>query len=115
MLRVDKDWLHLAAAWAAFVFIPFNLFAGTLIAKAFTASEAIIGLLLGSTVLCLLTVPSVIYAYITGRTYAQAIEIEIGNRLIRTLLKLLVPVVTIGWFSIQTTSTNQMVLAPEFN
>lgn len=107
MAIVTREWVRLAAAWAAFVFIPFNLFAGILIAKEFTSSEAVAGLFFGSIALCLLTVPPILYASITGRTYAAAIEAEISNNILATLLKLLVPVVNIGWFSIQTVAATQ--------
>lgn len=106
---IGREWWQLTAAWGAFVFLPFNLFAGTLISKGFGATDAVLGLICGSAILLSLTVPAVLYASITGRTYAEAIDEEITNEPIRFALKLLVPLVNIGWFAIQTIAATHIV------
>lgn len=107
-----RAWLKLAAAWAAFVFIPFNLFAGVLLGNNFGSSDALAGLCVGAVVLLSLTIAPVAYASATGRTFADAVQHEIRVPAINAGLRALVPVVNIGWFAIQTIAAVQLVARP---
>lgn len=104
-----REWWKLTAAWGAFVFIPFNLFAGTMIGREFEAGDALIGVVLGSIILLALTVPAVWYASLTGRTYAESVSAEINHPALRFVLMLLVPLVNCGWFAIQTIAATNII------
>ena len=88
-------------SWGAFVFLSVNFFTGALISQSATLLEGIIAIFLGFIFLSLATFPVVEISVVNTLNYSKAIKSYVNNRILRNALIILVPLINIGWYSIQ--------------
>jgi cytosine permease len=99
---VDRSDFQFFFAWAAFVLLPFNLFAGGLLAPKLGLADFCIALVLGLGATIALGLPAVLIAHRSGTTFSQSARTIVRGRWILLALVLVVPLVNVGWYSIQT-------------
>ena len=103
--------LELFWAWSAFVFVSANLLTGGVLARFFQPAQAMLALLVGMLLLFLLSAPAVWLAVKEEWNYQAAVHNTLGHRWPRLaiVVVLLVPVINIGWFAIQTAMVSDSV------
>ena len=103
--------LDLFWAWSAFVFVSANLITGGVLARFFHPAQAMLALLVGMFLLFLMSAPAVWLAVQEKWNYQAAIRKTLGHSWPRLAVAvvLLVPVVNIGWFAIQTAMVSDSI------
>lgn len=88
-------------AWSAFVLVPVNFFAGTLLAGRLGPIEAAAAFCLGFVVLCAVSYAPVIVSTENKLTYAQAVKKFIRAPSLAVAMIAIVPLINICWYAIQ--------------
>ena len=103
--------LDLFWAWSAFVFVSANLLTGGVLARFFHPVQAMLALLVGMLLLFLMSAPAVWLAVEKGWNYQSAIRNTIGKNwpCFAIAVVMLVPMVNIGWFAIQTAMVSESI------
>lgn len=90
-------------SWGAYVFLPINIVIGTIIfTNGASIEELIISSVIALVVMMLLAYPAVCLSSKYGKNYSKCIKHYIKNRKLVTIFILLVPLINIGWYAIQT-------------
>ncbi len=91
-------------SWGAYVFLPINIILGTIISSnGASIEELLISLFLALFIMMVLAYPAVCLSSMYGKNYSQSIRYFWGNRKIANFFIILVPLISIGWYAIQTT------------
>lgn len=104
--RSDTSFLF---AWTAFVLLPFNLIAGSLL-TALSPSDFRISLIVGLGLTMFFGLPAVIIAQTRDWTYPEA-AYAILPKIVAIPLVWLVPAVSLGWFTLQTAAAAHAISA----
>ena len=88
-------------SWGAFVFLSVNFLTGVLISNNATLLEGTIAIFIGFIILSLATFPVVVISVVNKLNYSGAIKSYVNNNLSKNALIILVPLINIGWYSIQ--------------
>jgi len=88
-------------SWGAFVLLSINFFTGVLIAQQANLIESLFSIFLGFIILSVSIFPVVHISVSDSLNYSQAISKYININILRKVLILLVPIINIGWYSIQ--------------
>jgi len=90
-------------AWGGFVFLPINIITGFIIQKnGGTILELSISILFALSVMMILAYPAIILSSKNKLNFSESINKYQKNKKIANLLIISVPIINIGWYSIQT-------------
>lgn len=91
-------------SWGAYVFLPINIILGTIISSnGASIEELIISLFMALFIMMILAYPAVCLSSIYEKNYSQSIRCFLKNRKVAVFLIFLVPLISVGWYAIQTT------------
>jgi len=91
-------------SWGAYVFLPINIILGTVMSSnGASIEELIISSFMALIIMMTLAYPAVCLSSIHGENYSQSIRHFLKNRKIVIFLTFLVPLISVGWYAIQTT------------
>jgi cytosine permease len=88
-------------SWGAFVLLPINFFTGVLIAQRASVVESLFSIFLGFVILSISIYPVVHISISNSLNYSQSISKYININIFKKILILLVPIINVGWYSIQ--------------
>lgn len=89
--------------WGAYVFLPINIIIGTIISEeGATLEELLLSSIIALTIMMGMAYPTVCLSSKYKMNYAQCINYFIKHKALVMCLILIVPLVNIGWYSIQT-------------
>ena len=91
-------------SWGAYVFLPVNFIIGTIIsASGSSIEELLISSFIALTIMMFLAYPTVCLSSKYGKNYSQSVRFFIKKKNLVITLISLVPLISVGWYSIQTT------------
>lgn len=91
-------------SWGAYVFLPINIILGTVISSnGASIEELIISSFMALVIMMILAYPAVCLSSMYEKNYSQSIRHFIKNRKIAIFFIFLVPLISVGWYAIQTT------------
>lgn len=90
-------------SWGAYVFLPMNIVIGSILAgKKANISELILSSMLALIIMMCLSYPAIQLSTKYRLNYSEAINKFFNNMFVKKILIIIVPIINIGWFSIQT-------------
>lgn len=91
-------------SWGAYVFLPINIIIGTIIStNGASIEELLISSFVALFIMMILAYPAVCLSSKYEKNYSQSVNHFINNKIVVAILILLVPLINIGWYAIQTT------------
>ena len=91
-------------SWGAYVFLPINIIIGTIISSSGASiEELIISLFMALFIMMILAYPAVCLSSIYEKNYSQSVRCFLKNRRVAVFFIFLVPLISVGWYAIQTT------------
>ena len=103
-----KSYISLTIVWTGFIFAIISLMAGGTLALGLSFQEILIASFVGNIFLCAIAVAVSVIASRTGLTFALLTRYSFGSSGSR-IASLFVPVVNVGWYTIQSASYGHFV------
>ena len=103
-----KSYISLTIVWTGFIFAIISLMAGGTLALGLSFREILIASFVGNIFLCAIAVAVSVIASRTGLTFALLTRYSFGSSGSR-IASLFVPVVNVGWYTIQSASYGHFV------
>lgn len=103
-----KSYISLTIIWTGFVFVIVSMMAGGTLAVGLSFKEVIYATLIGNVFLCLIAVAVSVIASKTGLTFALLTRYSFGV-MGSKLASIFVPIVNIGWYTIQAATYGHFV------